>query len=200
MSLLETQQVLARLYTDPEALSEFLRDSQGFAARYGSDSDSILRDVDRRQLEFFATSLMSKRVAEVRKLLPLTTRALGTRFAEEFRIHSATSLPAGARKHLADAMAFCEYLLGRLGRHDATIGETAAYELLSFKLQFDLVREGEAPSVVQVSRRRRPWMHVRRFAGSLPELSGLPESKGVKKKRRLVLFVRLPGLQGVWYW
>jgi hypothetical protein len=196
VSLLETQQILARLYTDPVTLNAFLEDPEGFAAGHSKESELVLSEIDQWQLEFFASSLRSKRLGEVRKLLPLTTRALGQRCIEEFRNYSATSLPGGARKHLADAMAFCEYLLSKT--EDSTLAEAASYELSSFKVRFDIGYDGESPTVVRAFRSRRPWLYLRRFSANVPEpgYSRTSETTG----RRLVLFLRIPGIQGVWYW
>lgn len=69
-----------------------------------------MRQLDSDQLESFACSLRSKRAGEVKKLLPMTVRALGLGFEAEFNRYAATAIPTGEQKHLADAMAFCEHL------------------------------------------------------------------------------------------
>ena len=66
MSALEVQQLLARLYTDPGMLEEFLADRDGFCARRANGCGDLIRQIDPGQLEFFAVSLRSKRAAEVK--------------------------------------------------------------------------------------------------------------------------------------
>ena len=201
MSALEVQQLLARLYTDPRMLEEFLSDREGFCARHANGSGELIRQIDPGQLEFFAVSLRSKRAGEVKKLLPMTVRALGIRFGEEFGRYAANTIASGDRKHLADAMAFCEWLLERSASFDDLTLEAAAFELLDFKVRFDLKREGRDPVVVEAIPGRRPWLRMKRFCYELPALTGNDASSERKsERRRLALFLRLPGIRGVWYW
>jgi hypothetical protein len=199
MSVLELQQLLARLYTEPLLLREYLSDPRGFSIKYANSESAFLEQIDRRQLEFFADSLRSKRAGEVKKLLPMTVEALGHRFGEEFDRYASTAIPIGSRKHLADSMAFCEHLIARSRVLDLTTLEAASFELLDFKVQFHLKREGEDPVAVEAEPGRRPWVRLCRFASKLSALAG--DSSGGKSQRpRLVLFARLPGLRGIWYW
>ena len=201
MSAFEVQQLLARLYTDPRMLQEFLSDREGFYARHANGCGDLIRQIDPGQLEFFAVSLRAKRAGEVKKLLPMTVQALGSRFAEEFDQYAATAIASGDKKHLADAMAFCESLIDRSESVDDLTMESAAFELLDFKVRFDLKREGRDPVVVEANSGRRPWLRMKRFAYELPELTGGDYSDQRKSKRaRVALFARLPGLRGIWYW
>jgi hypothetical protein len=198
MSVREVQQLLARLYTEPRLLEEYLADPDGFSLKYATGEAEFLRQIDRAQLEFFALSLRSKRAGEVKKLLPITVQALGDKFEDEFDQYASTSIPTGEKKHLADSMAFCEHLIACAGILDRFTVEAATFELLDYRVQFNLKREGEAPAVVQAEPGRRPWFRLNRFVCKLSALSGDDEAD--EGKRRLVLFARLPGLRGVWYW
>jgi hypothetical protein len=201
MSALEVQQLLARLYTDPGMLEEFLTDREGFCATYANGCGELLRQIDSGQLEFFAVSLRAKRSGEVKKLLPMTVQALGSRFAEEFEQYAATTIASGDRKHLADAMAFCECLLEHSESFDDLTLESAAFELLDFKVRFDLKKDGSDPVVVEANSGRRPWLWMKRFAYELPALTGCDCVEHARSNRlRLALFARLPGLRGIWYW
>lgn len=201
MSALEVQQLLARLYTDPRMLEEFLSDREGFCATYANSCGEMLRQIDPGQLEFFAVSLKAKRAAEVKKLLPMTVRALGKRFAEEFDRYAANTIASGDKKHLADAMAFCEGLIERSESFDDLTLESASFELLDFKVRFDLKKDGREPVVVEANTGRRPWVWMKRFAYELPALTGSGDSNERKSERvRVALFARLPGLRGIWYW
>ena len=199
MSVLELQQLLARLYTDPWLLEQYLADPAGFSSRYAPGDAGFVGQIDPWQLKFFALSLRSKRAGEVKKLLPLTLSALSGRFEDEFETHAAAVIPTGDRKHLADAMAFCEHLIG-MDLEQRTL-EAAAFEFLDFKTRFDLKREGEAPVVVRVLPGRRPWLRLKRFGDMLPALTDNVDITERKSHRsRFVLFARLPGLRGTWYW
>jgi hypothetical protein len=201
MSALEVQQLLARLYTDPRMLEEFLSDREGFCARQANGCGELIRQIDPGQLEFFAVSLRSKRAGEVKKLLPMTVRALGSRFAEEFDRYAARTIASGDKKHLADAMAFCECLIERSEYFEDLTLESAAFELLDFKVRFDLKRDGRDPVVVEANPGRRPWLRMKRFSYDLPALTGGDYLDQRRSERvRLALFARLPGLRGIWYW
>ena len=201
MSALEVQQLLARLYTDPRMLEEFLSDREGFCATYANSCGEMFRQIDPGQLEFFAVSLRAKRAAEVKKLLPMTVGALGQRFAEEFDRYAAHTIASGDKKHLADAMAFCEWLIERSESFEDLTLESAALELLDFKVRFDLKKDGREPVVVEATAGRRPWLRMKRFAYELPALTGSDCADQRKSERvRLALFARLPGLRGTWYW
>ena len=201
MSALELQRLLARLYTEPRMLEEFLTDREAFCAKHAAGCGDLIGQIDPRQLEFFALSLRSKRAGEVKKLLPMTARALDTRFGEEFDRYAANTVATGDRKHLAEAMAFCEYLLAEPASFDDLTRESAAFELLDFKVRFRLKREGRDPEVVEANCARRPWLWVKRFSYELPALTGGNVSTKCKSARtRLALFARLPGLRGIWYW
>src|SRR4026208_1446619 len=99
MSALEVQQLLARLYTDPGMLEEFLSDREAFCAKHANGSGELIRRIDPGQLEFFAVSLRAKGAGEVKKRLPMTVRALGSRFAEAFDRYAATTIASGDKKH-----------------------------------------------------------------------------------------------------
>jgi hypothetical protein len=201
MSVREVQQLLARLYTEPKLLEEYLADPDGFSLKCSTGEAEFLRRIDRAQLEFFAISLRSKRAGEVKKLLPMTVQALGDKFDEEFDRYASTAIPTGERKHLADSMAFCDHLIAREAFLNRFMVEAASFELLDYRVRFHLKREGEAPVVVQVDLARRPWFRLNRFVCRLSALSDNDDTnEGKGARARLVLFARLPGLRGVWYW
>ena len=201
MPALETQQLLARLYTEPGMLEEFLSDRDAFCATYANGCGELIRQIDPSQLEFFAVSLRAKRAGEVKKLLPMTVRVLAGGFAEAFDRYAATTIASGDRKHLADAMAFCEWLIQQSEGFDRLTMESAVYELLDFKVRFDLKKDGREPMVVEANSGRRPWLRMKRFSYELPALTGCDGGDQHKSNRvRLALFARLPGFRGIWYW
>jgi hypothetical protein len=199
MSVLEVQRLLARLYTDPALLKEYIADRAVFSARHAGRDAELIGEIDSRQLEFFASSLRVKRAGEVKKLLRMTVAALGSRFAEEFEGYAALFIPAGERKHLADAMAFCEHLI-RARTLEKQVVEAASFELSEFRIRFDLRREGETPIIVSALPSHRPWIRLMRFRYMSSALTGEEVIQGKNHRRRFVLFARVPLLRGIWYW
>ena len=65
---------------------------------------------DRREVERFARSLVSKRRREAERLMPLAVDALGSTFKSEFDLFASRNHPKGINKPLEDAVAFCAYL------------------------------------------------------------------------------------------
>jgi hypothetical protein len=200
MSTVELQTLLARLYTDEELLSEFLRDRTSFCSRLEGRARDLIERLDEHQLQFFVASLRRKRCNEVSKLLPMTASAMGAGFFEEFHRYSASVVPTGERKHAADSMAFCEWLLQGLRCPDEVAREAATYELLNLRLNFRLVRKRGDPVVCRALRRRLPWIKLKRFNYQLPALTG-EQTRPNKRLLRpaLVAFVRLPRIGGIWY-
>ena len=115
MSLLETQNFLARLYTDESLRQRFLAQPEkvGRENRLSVAEITELAEILPQELHFFADSLFWKRLREVEKLLPQTRRILGEDFAAHFREFSQNFLPDSVKKHLEDAIRFSDYLRKR---------------------------------------------------------------------------------------
>jgi len=113
MGLGEVQAALARLYTEPAIREMLEHDPQALKHECGLSDEDLdhLTNLSASELEFFATSLRSKRRGEVAKLLPGTVAALGGQFKILFNRYSGRYLPSGPDKHLEDALHFAEYLL-----------------------------------------------------------------------------------------
>jgi hypothetical protein len=82
-------------------------------------------------VRFFAASLERKRLTAVRKLLPLTNRAIGPQFADLFRRHAARYSPRGHKRHRDDALAMAA-LIERValegGLAPASVAQLVRYE------------------------------------------------------------------------
>lgn len=117
MSLQEVQNFLARIYTDENLRQYFLREPEKCGAENNlSDAEIVqIRQILPEQVNFFAESLVHKRLHEVGKLLPLTYKALGAKKIEiSFREFIATGfLPQSIKKHLEDAIEFANYLTSK---------------------------------------------------------------------------------------
>ena len=95
------------------------------------DEAQQLSNLHLAQLSFFANSLLSKRLAEVRKLLPLTARSLAEQFNPLFRQYAETFVPDGIKKHRQDALAFAAFLermAHREGKFPQWVLEVLRYE------------------------------------------------------------------------
>jgi hypothetical protein len=133
MGLTQVQELLARLYTEPELRERFSADPQGVGEALGLDAEEAgrLAQLPAAEIDRFARSLVHKRRSEVEKLLPLTRRALGPRFPVLFREHAARFMPNGVKKQFHDAVAFAEFLARRVqqeGTEAGWVGELAQYE------------------------------------------------------------------------
>lgn len=113
MGLAETQKVLARLYTSASLRERFAADPVRVGKEFG------LSEIEAQQLsktcatslEFFADTLLSKRLREVVKMLPLTHAALQENFGRRFKQYAAeTPISTESKKHAEDALAFTQYL------------------------------------------------------------------------------------------
>ena len=112
MSLLEQQNLLAKLYTDAEFRRAFLSQPEKIGAENFLDENEIAEifAIMPEELEFFADSLFWKRVREVEKFLPLTRKVLGEDFTTRFREFSQSFNPQTVKKHFEDALEFCRFL------------------------------------------------------------------------------------------
>ena len=108
---------LARLLTDRSLLESYRVDARETAERLSvrpSDVDAFL-SLDAADLEAQAETLVRKRFHEVAGMIPETITGLGGREEARhvFEEYATTRWPAGHRRHLADAVAFCAHLLGQ---------------------------------------------------------------------------------------
>jgi len=112
MSLLETQNFLARVYTDENLRREFLSAPERTGRENNLSEKEIieLAKILPAELNLFAESLFCKRLREVEKLLPLTKQVLAQEFEIYFREFAGGFLPATVKKHLEDAIQFAEFL------------------------------------------------------------------------------------------
>jgi len=112
VSLLEQQNVLAKLFTEPDFRDRFFREAAASGAMSGlaeSETNELVQLVS-QEVGVFADSLIRKRFREVEKLLPLTSREMGDRFRPEFFDFAAAFNPVGLRKHYEDAVQFSLHL------------------------------------------------------------------------------------------
>ncbi len=112
MSLLDTQNFLARIYTDAQLRREFFSSPEKIGRENHLTEKEIREFVEILpvELNFFAESLLWKRLREVEKLLPVTRKLLAADFENEFREFASRFTPVSIKKHLEDAVEFCRFL------------------------------------------------------------------------------------------
>ena len=113
MSLLETQNFLARVYTDENLRREFLSAPEKTGRENNLNAKEIaeLAKILPEELSSFAESLLYKRLREVEKLLPLSRQFLDGDFEINFREFANQFLPETTKKHLEDTLQFAEFML-----------------------------------------------------------------------------------------
>jgi len=104
------------LLRDRELRQRFANDRHSFINEMGvgSDDQAYLMSLNAEQLEEQARSLIRKRRAEVVRFVPKTWSCMGEHaniVFQEYVDHSVW--PEGHRRHLLDALGFCEYLESR---------------------------------------------------------------------------------------
>jgi hypothetical protein len=181
LGLRGTQALLARLFTDAKLRRAFFEDPQGAARSFGfSDGDAAtLAALDKREVEEFARCLLGKRALDVRKILPLTAKALGEDF--DRLLFEAIDGPPSPDRHRGDAAALARLLAARKSE-PAWIGDLARFEM----------------AFVSAA---RPGIIFRRFGWPINDIARqlLAGAQVVAAPgRRLGLWFRLPG--GRLYW
>ncbi|AFZ59544.1 hypothetical protein H6G54_14005 [Anabaena cylindrica FACHB-243] len=113
MGLLETQQILAQLYTNSDLRERFFTNPNivGLELGLSVDETQQLAQLFVKDVNNFANSLKWKRLGEVRELLPRTVKVLGKNFNSLFWRYAETYLPQGIKKHRDDAIAFADFIL-----------------------------------------------------------------------------------------
>lgn len=111
MSLLEQQNLLARLYLDESLRRAFLSDPAGVAGPFGLSDAEIaeIALVVPEEIDSFADSLFRKRAREIEKYLPLSRRMLGAEFDDRLR-DFAERAGGQAENRFDDALEFCDFL------------------------------------------------------------------------------------------
>lgn len=128
MGLRETQALLARLFTDARLRRVFFEEPQAAAQGFGLSEDEAksLAALDKCEVEEFARCLLGKRALDVRKVLPLTAKALGEDF--DSLLFEAIEGPPSPARHRGDAAVLARLLEGRQGE-PAWIGDLARFEM-----------------------------------------------------------------------
>lgn len=140
MSLLEQQNLLARLYLDESLRRAFLSDPTAVAEQFGlSDEETAeIALVVPEEMNTFAGSLLRKRIHEVEKMLPLTRAALQDSFESHFIKYADATPSSQEMTRIEDVLEFCRYLerAGSGAVRDAARFELAKIEFYSGKRNF----------------------------------------------------------------
>jgi hypothetical protein len=151
MNLQTLQDLLARLYTDPELRRAFLADPAAVALEFGIDPSeaSELAAAAGAELEYFARTLLKKRMSEVKKLLPDVSSEIGDRFDALFAEFAAEFVPDSSKKHLLDAYQFALFLIGRQIAPKAAAADRSRLAFYGFGRR------------IVINHRSRPFVRIR---------------------------------------
>ena len=197
MPSLEIQSLLARLYTEKPLLQQFLADRQSFSRGMQPETAEFFQALDSSQLDYFASSLRTKRAREAAKMVPLLSALLDSRFCRTFSRFAEDAVSTGAHKAVSDAMAFCDWLRD-CNDLDNAVRQAARYERLRLGLTMKLRRRGSGPLRFHAVPRRSPAVFLKRFSWGFACLQE-PEEPA-QKRATWTLFANCPGLKGIWYW
>jgi hypothetical protein len=112
VALADLQRLLAHVYTDDALRREFFAAPEVVAKRFGLSDDELsqVQPLSAGQVEYFAGAVRRKRLRAVARLLPLSHRALGPRFAALFADYASGSAPGRRPRQRQDAVAFAAYV------------------------------------------------------------------------------------------
>jgi hypothetical protein len=133
MGLSEIEQILARLSTDEGLRRRFVDDPFALSRELGlsaAESRQLRREAAAR-FDSFAAGAGDQRLVEMGKLLPLTHRVLGARFAAHFKHYAAAHKPVGIERLFGDALDFAGYLERSL--RDERVGSGWTLDLLRYE-------------------------------------------------------------------
>ncbi|MCP4945374.1 MAG: hypothetical protein GY924_25795 [Planctomycetaceae bacterium] len=109
-------EVMALLLREHELRTRFANDRKKVISEMGvnPEDQGFLLSLNLEQLESQAKSLVIKRRAEVLRFTPNTWSRLGTNAKSSFQQYvDNSSWPRGYRRHLFDALCFCQFLKDR---------------------------------------------------------------------------------------
>jgi hypothetical protein len=189
MALADVQAILARLFTDAAFRASFFCDpvTVGRALGLEAAQATALAELSRDEVEQFAAIIRRKRADDLRKVLPLTARALGRVFDRHVLAAIADAVRPGRDRD--DALAVVEHL-GRLARSNELEAPWTA-DLARYEVTF-----GDAlhrPAGLLVRRFRFP---VARLAAAIH--GGAPTGD-IKPRTTIGIWLRVPGRQGFFH-
>jgi hypothetical protein len=146
MGLAEVQGALARLAIDPGLRDRFFADPAEAGIELGLVEQEALQlaRMPRGQVDQFAESLRRKRRDQVRRVVPITARALGQEFPALFERYMNESAPRGSKPGLDDASGF----IAAIGRWSDRLEPPWAADLGRYELAWrEAARVGRMPIV-----------------------------------------------------
>jgi len=187
MGLADVQTALAKLFTDENLRNRFFDDPLSVGRSLGLDDSEAagLTGLSELHVTQFARSLRRKRVDDARKVLPLTSRALGDSFAP--LLLGVLDGPLPRDRHRDDARMLAMNL-ERLARN-GTLDPPWAADLARYELTFTEIRKQR--SVIIARRFRFP---VGLLADAINRGEPIPQAR---PGCTVGLWLRIPGRRGV---
>jgi len=105
--------ILSKLLADTDALEFFTRDRHRFLQQYELQhmDYALLANLSAGQLRLQSAQLITKRMREVGRIIPVTLSMLGDEYAGIFRQYASQFWPSHHNRHALDAYQFCRYLV-----------------------------------------------------------------------------------------
>lgn len=191
------QPTLWRLYTNTSFRREFLFDKDEFYQKYKVPVDIVhfLNDTSAHELANYAETLLMERMNNVKKLLPLTFKLIGTDIHVLFLKFCDSNTHHGAHKQENDAPLFILYLLNNRRLSVSFRNNSYARSILLFEqdqLMLSKMQNGNKGSYthhyiapqhqIRYYRRRRRGTSVQHFPGTARWMRST--RKGPKKERK----------------
>lgn len=208
MCLGKLQDLLAALYVSSTERKAWYCHSEAVEHQYGLDESmrTALRGLERTALEFYATQLQEKRFAEITKLIPVTSSRHRSPLWRTFSGYAEKHVPMGPKKHIADAIAFGQFLHSIGDALPAEALNILRFELVPWELNFQLQQEpltlkasGVTLCLIRAHRAVGLKYLTRRFNGYLPSIIGRLQKvhvgkalEGQVKIDSVGIFLKLP--------
>ncbi len=212
MKVAELQELAAALYVSAAEREAWRADRAAVADAYGLDDAArgALEGLDDGALQFFARGLSAKRLHEIEGFLPLTSSTWRRPLRDAFPAFAHTHIPAGPKKHVADAIGFGRFLLDAAAL-PAIARDVLRFELLPWELNFRVDVEaislrGSGQAIRILRGRRLGGFRVRAVRFRSPILrvvDGLSNGcrpDGAARGASMGLFLKLPCLARPFEW
>lgn len=208
MRLGELQDLLAALYVSSAERKAWYCDPESVERQYGLDeaARATLHGLERNALEFYATQLQKKRFAEIAKFIPLASSRHRLHLWRIFSLYADGSISLGPKKHIADAIAFGQFLQSIRNTLPVEAVNLLRFELVPWELNFRLREEpfilktsGVTLRLIEAHRTFGLKCQTRRFGGYIPSIINrlknsevLETLKGQTKIDSIGIFLKPP--------
>ena len=192
MGLKEQQAALAKLYTS-QSYREHLANSGSTldgSLELNQAEQAKLNSILEDEVTSFATSLIRKRLGQVKNMLPGTCALLGEKLWDLFQCFAANQATNGVKRHLIDARNFTHYLAQKNANEFFNVKAHQAV----LKYEQTWLNSELSIRCIKVSSFRHD---ISNYAQRLAKREAVATYSG---KPRVCIWLRISGRQQVLYW